>query len=157
MLSSCGRRSRSSDAEGFERAAESDGHAFAGRDRMRPAVMGARYFRDRSGLPRLLSLPGFGQEVAPWLSGLVAVASSGLFPQPLWISVCSERRQRERMATAARCQYVFMWMRVYVFAPAASVQLPASQLSAGCSPCARHEIEPCCAGREIGATYDKGP
>ena len=31
-----------------------------------------------------------GQEVAPGLScerGLVAVASSGLFPQPLWISV----------------------------------------------------------------------
>jgi hypothetical protein len=40
------------------------------------------------------------------------VASSGLIPQPLWISVCSERRQRERMATGFRCQYVFMWMRV---------------------------------------------
>src|SRR5262249_8392663 len=48
-----------------------------------------RYFRDRNGLPRLLSLPVIGQDVAPGLARLVAVASSGLFPQPLWISVCS--------------------------------------------------------------------
>jgi hypothetical protein len=34
---------------------------------------------------RILSLPT-GQELAPWHWGLVAVASSGLFPQPLWIS-----------------------------------------------------------------------
>src|SRR5262249_22767484 len=57
-----------------------------------------RYFRDRNGLPRLLSLPVIGQEVAPGLSRLVAVASSGLFPQPLWISVCIARRPHEPSA-----------------------------------------------------------
>ncbi len=52
--------------------------------------------RDRDGLPRLLSLPFIGQEEAPGLSRLVAVASKGLFPQPLWISVRSECEQRQR-------------------------------------------------------------
>ena len=34
--------------------------------------------------------------------GLVAVASSGLFPQPLWISVCSLRRQAKTITAADR-------------------------------------------------------
>src|SRR5688500_3564631 len=72
----------------------------SGRPRTRPprrvkgtshaAESESEFFRDRIGLPRLLSLPLFGQEVAPGLSRLVAVASAGLFPQPLWISVRSK-------------------------------------------------------------------
>jgi len=34
---------------------------------------------------RILSLPT-GQELAPWFLHQVAVASQGLYPQPLWIS-----------------------------------------------------------------------
>ena len=54
--------------------------------------MGVRNVSDQVGLPRLLSLPGFGQEVAPWLSGQVAVVSSGLFPS----TTLDKRSQRAR-------------------------------------------------------------
>jgi hypothetical protein len=54
--------------------------------------MGVRNVSDQVGLPRLLSLPGFGQEVAPWLSGQVAVVSSGLFPS----TTLDKRPQRAR-------------------------------------------------------------
>src|ERR1700739_2742907 len=40
-----------------------------------------------------------GQELAPGLSGLVAVASSGLFPQPLWISAAAKRHVRKKKRT----------------------------------------------------------
>ena len=56
-------------------------------------------FRDRKVYRGSYLSRFIGQEVAPGLSrGLVAVASSGLFPQPLWISVRSERELIERMA-----------------------------------------------------------
>ena len=42
--------------------------------------------------------PGIGQELAPWRQSQVAVASSGLFPQPLLIKRCSEA-QRETDST----------------------------------------------------------
>src|SRR6266571_8995603 len=38
-------------------------------------------------MAEVLSLPFIGQELAPWRCRPVAVASSGLFPQPLWINV----------------------------------------------------------------------
>ncbi len=41
--------------------------------------------------PRILSIP-IGQELAPWFSDQVAVASSGLSPQPLWISAAVQQQ-----------------------------------------------------------------
>jgi len=52
--------------------------------------------------PRFYLSRVIGQEVAPWRlvqkGRQVAVASSGLFPQPLWINACGKRRHEERMA-----------------------------------------------------------
>jgi len=42
-------------------------------------------------MAEVLSPPFIGQELAPWRCRRVAVASSGLFPQPLWINVRGER------------------------------------------------------------------
>jgi threonine/homoserine/homoserine lactone efflux protein len=42
------------------------------------------------------SFPFIGQELAPWHSRRVAVASSGLFPQPLWINVRGKRELGQR-------------------------------------------------------------
>ena len=87
--------------------------------------LGVRNVVRPSGPPRLFISPVIGQEVAPWhggccsASGPVAVASSGLFPQPLWINVrsaCGPPECRPMKRSMSRCAYVDVWM-LYVLVP----------------------------------------
>ena len=60
-------------------------------------IRGSEIFRSsQSDRPRFYLSRVIGQEVAPWRfvqkGRQVAVASSGLFPQPLWINACGKRR-----------------------------------------------------------------
>jgi hypothetical protein len=64
-------------------------------------------FRDRTGLARLLSLPVYragSSTGASTQKSLVAVASTGLFPQPLWISARRETNLSILVNAGRGCQ-----------------------------------------------------
>ena len=66
---------------------------------------------------RVLSVPSTGQDLAPWFEDQVAVASSGLFPQPLWIK-CSRRARAmgHHNPGLSCCQHLRMWIYGLVLA-----------------------------------------
>lgn len=74
--------------------------------------LGVESSNDRgSGQSRILSLP-IGQELAPWITVQVAVASQGLSPRPLWISAAGKAAEEEyQMQLRSQARNVFLTIR----------------------------------------------